>query len=91
LGIGRDLLIPVKTDAHNKVDSVEMRRVAADLAARSIRVVAIVGVAGTTETGNVDPLDELADLAAELNCHFHVDAAWGGATLLSAKYRYLLK
>ncbi|MBU2223965.1 MAG: putative pyridoxal-dependent aspartate 1-decarboxylase, partial [Gammaproteobacteria bacterium] len=91
LGIGRDLLIPVKTDAHNKVDSAEMRRVAADLAARSIRVVAIVGVAGTTETGNVDPLDELADLAAELNCHFHVDAAWGGATLLSEKYRYLLK
>lgn len=91
LGIGRDLLIPVKTDANNKVDSAEMRRVAADLAARSIRVVAIVGVAGTTETGNVDPLDELADLAAELNCHFHVDAAWGGATLLSDKYRYLLK
>ncbi|MCT6701163.1 pyridoxal-dependent aspartate 1-decarboxylase PanP [Rheinheimera sp. 4Y26] len=91
LGIGRDLLIPVKTDAHNKVDSNEMRRVAADLAARSIRVMAIVGVAGTTETGNIDPLDELADLAAELNCHFHVDAAWGGATLLSEKYRYLLK
>lgn len=91
LGIGRDMLIPVKTDAHNKVDSAEMRRVAADLAARSIRVVAIVGVAGTTETGNIDPLDELADLAAELNCHFHVDAAWGGATLLSDKYRYLLK
>lgn len=91
LGIGRDMLIPVKTDAHNKVDSNEMRRVAADLAARSIRVVAIVGVAGTTETGNIDPLDELADLAAELNCHFHVDAAWGGATLLSDKYRYLLK
>ncbi|TKL84565.1 aminotransferase class V-fold PLP-dependent enzyme, partial [Enterococcus faecium] len=56
-----------------------------------VRVMAIVGVAGTTETGNVDPLDELADLAAELNCHFHVDAAWGGATLLSDKYRYLLK
>ncbi len=91
LGIGRDMLIPVKTDAHNKVDSVEMRRVAAELAARSIRVMAIVGVAGTTETGNVDPLDELADLAIELNCHFHVDAAWGGATLLSDKYRYLLK
>lgn len=91
LGIGRDMLIPVKTDEHNKVDSNEMRRVAADLAARSIRVVAIVGVAGTTETGNIDPLDELADLAADLNCHFHVDAAWGGATLLSEKYRYLLK
>lgn len=91
LGIGRDMLIPVKTDANNKVDSQAMRQVAAALAARAVRVMAIVGVAGTTETGNVDPLDELADLAAELNCHFHVDAAWGGATLLSDKYRYLLK
>ena len=42
-------------------------------------MLAIVGVAGTTETGNVDPLTELAALAKELNCHFHVDAAWGGA------------
>lgn len=91
LGIGRDMLIAVPTDAHNKVDSQAMRNLAADLAARSIRVMAIVGVAGTTETGNVDPLEALADLAADLDCHFHVDAAWGGATLLSDKYRYLLR
>ncbi len=91
LGIGRDMLIPVKTNDQNKVDIVHMREVAKDLASRSIRVMAIVGVAGTTETGNVDPLAELAALAQELQCHFHVDAAWGGATLLSEKYRYLLK
>lgn len=91
LGIGRDMLIPVKTNDHNKVDIEHMREVAKDLASRSIRVMAIVGVAGTTETGNVDPLTDLAALAGELQCHFHVDAAWGGATLLSDKYRYLLK
>jgi glutamate decarboxylase len=50
-----------------------------------------VGVAGTTETGNIDPLDALADLAQELGCHYHVDAAWGGATLLSGTHRGLLK
>ncbi len=90
LGIGRDMLIPVKTDGNNKVLVDEMRRCAAELAARKIRVMAIVGVAGTTETGSIDPLRELAELAQELQCHFHVDAAWGGATLLSEKYRYLL-
>lgn len=90
LGIGRDFLIPVKTDANNKVQSAEMRRVSRELNSKNIKVMAIVGVAGTTETGNVDPLNDLADLAAELGCHFHVDAAWGGATLLSEKYRYLL-
>ena len=90
LGIGRDMLVPVPTNDDNKVDVAAMRRIAADLSARKVRVMAIVGVAGTTETGSIDPLVELAGLAQELNCHFHVDAAWGGATLLSDKYRYLL-
>lgn len=90
LGIGREFLVPVKTDANNKVQSDEMRRVSRELNDKNIKVMAIVGVAGTTETGNVDPLHDLADLAAELGCHFHVDAAWGGATLLSDKYRHLL-
>lgn len=90
LGIGREFLIPVQTDENNKVRQDEMRRIANDLAEKKIKVMAIVGVAGTTETGNVDPLHQLADLAQEINCHFHVDAAWGGATLLSEKYRYLL-
>lgn len=90
LGIGREFLIPVKTDGNNKVQSDEMRRVSRELNDKNIKVMAIVGVAGTTETGNVDPLNDLADLAAELGCHFHVDAAWGGATLLSDKYRHLL-
>lgn len=91
LGIGRDNIVSVAVDEHNKVDVGAMRKAAEALQARNIRVMAIVGVAGTTETGNVDPLSELATLAAELNCHFHVDAAWGGATLLSEKYRHLLK
>ncbi|QSX41995.1 pyridoxal-dependent aspartate 1-decarboxylase PanP [Shewanella cyperi] len=91
LGLGRDNIITIATDADNKVDVAKMRAEAARLKAEGIRVMAIVGVAGTTETGNVDPLEQLADLAKELDCHFHVDAAWGGATLLSAKYRSLLK
>ncbi|MFT2089668.1 pyridoxal-dependent aspartate 1-decarboxylase PanP [Paraglaciecola sp. 2405UD69-4] len=55
------------------------------------KVLAIVGIAGTTETGHIDPLDELADVAKELGCHFHVDAAWGGATLFSNEHGQLLK
>ncbi|GIU44305.1 glutamate decarboxylase [Shewanella sairae] len=90
LGVGRENIIPVPTSNDNKVDVAQMRDIAAKLAQDNIKVMAIVGVAGTTETGNIDPLNELADLAAELNCHFHVDAAWGGASLLSNKYRHLL-
>ncbi|WP_350609444.1 pyridoxal-dependent decarboxylase, partial [Pseudoalteromonas sp. 41-MNA-CIBAN-0057] len=39
----------------------------------------------------IDPLEDMANLAQEINCHFHVDAAWGGATLLSNTHRHLLK
>lgn len=55
------------------------------------KLLAIVGIGGTTETGHVDPLDELADVANELGCWFHVDAAWGGATLFSKQYRHRLQ
>ncbi|MGA4604057.1 pyridoxal-dependent aspartate 1-decarboxylase PanP [Pseudoalteromonas maricaloris] len=91
LGIGRDNFISIKTAGNNKVDVDAMRAKAHELEAQGIKVLALVGVAGTTETGNIDPLEEMADLAEELNCHFHVDAAWGGATLLSNNNRHLLK
>ncbi|MFC3032923.1 pyridoxal-dependent aspartate 1-decarboxylase PanP [Pseudoalteromonas fenneropenaei] len=90
LGIGRDNFVAIPTDANNRVNVTLMREKAKELESKGIKVMALVGVAGTTETGNIDPLHAMADLAAELKCHFHVDAAWGGATLLSANNRHLL-
>ena len=91
LGFGRDNLVAVKTDEKNKVDIQDLRAKAEALAAKNIKVMAIIGVAGTSETGSVDPLDELADIAEEIGCHYHVDAAWGGPTLFSNKYKSILK
>ncbi|KLV07116.1 glutamate decarboxylase [Photobacterium aquae] len=90
LGIGRNCLVPIETDGNNRVKVAAMREKLETLKQQNIKVFAIVGVAGTTETGSIDPLNELADLAQEYGCHFHVDAAWGGATLMSNKYRPLL-
>ena len=67
-----------------------MRQECRRLQDENILPLALVGIAGTTETGNVDPLEAMADFAAELGCHFHVDAAWGGPTLFSDRYRHLL-
>lgn len=90
LGLGRDNLITINTDHEHKVDVQEMREQALKLQADGYRVMSIVGLAGSTETGSIDPLDELAALSQELDCHFHVDAAWGGPTLFSQKYKHLL-
>lgn len=87
LGIGRDNLVPVAVDGDGRVRIDKLRETLADLKARRIRTMAIVGIAGSTETGAVDPLDAMADVAQEAGCHFHVDAAWGGATLLSERER----
>ena len=91
LGIGRDNLIAVETDDNNRIDMKRLREHCTRLQADGIRPLSIIGLAGTTETGNIDPLEALADLAAELGCHFHVDAAWGGPTLFSDTYRGLLR
>ncbi len=91
LGIGQENVIAIPTDEHNKIDCQQLSLKCDELAEKNVKVLAIVGVAGTTETGNIDPLEKMAAIAQQHNCHFHVDAAWGGATLLSNKYRPLLK
>ncbi|MFA5517116.1 MAG: pyridoxal-dependent decarboxylase, partial [Desulfuromonadales bacterium] len=90
LGIGRENLVMVETDERNRIDLRRLKEECRRLRGENIRPLALVGIAGTTETGNVDPLEGLADLAGELGCHFHVDAAWGGPTLFSARHRQLL-
>jgi len=50
-------------------------------------VVAIVATAGTTNAGIVDDLAAAADAAQAHGWWFHVDAAYGGAALLSRKVR----
>ncbi len=90
LGIGREQLHSLDCPAQT-LDPQTALAHGKQLAEQGSKLLAIIGVAGTTETGHIDPLDELADVAAELGCHFHVDAAWGGATLFSNNYRQLLK
>jgi len=91
LGIGRENVISIKTDENHKVDAEAMREKCAELRANNIGIIAIVGIAGATETGQVDPLDKLAEIASEFNTHFHVDAAWGGPTLLSNTHKHVMK
>ena len=91
LGIGRNNLVLVDTDDHNRIDMPQLRYHYRRLQKEGIRPLAVVGIAGTTETGNVDPLEALADFAEEAGCHLHIDAAWGGPTLFSETHCHLLR
>ena len=49
-----------------------------------------IGTAGTTAAGAIDPLPGLANFCRRENLWFHVDAAWGGAAVISPLLRHHL-
>jgi tyrosine decarboxylase/aspartate 1-decarboxylase len=65
----------VPTDDDHRADPAAMADAADD------DTVCVVGVAGSTEYGRIDPIPALADVAAAVDAHLHVDAAWGGFLL----------
>ncbi|HKR02875.1 MAG TPA: aminotransferase class V-fold PLP-dependent enzyme [Pyrinomonadaceae bacterium] len=91
LGLGRENLRKIETDNRFHVRTDKLRE-AIEHDRREGRVICCVaGAAGATSTGVIDPLDELADIAREYDCWFHVDAAYGGALAFSEKHRALLR
>jgi glutamate decarboxylase len=93
LGIGNHNVIGIDVDRDNRIDLTALKKTIRDVNASKgrTRIIAVIGIAGATETGTVDPLDEMADLCNENSIFFHVDAAWGGPTLMSEKYGHFLK
>ena len=51
----------------------------------------VVASAGTTNTGSIDPLEPLADISERHGLWYHVDAAYGGAFLLTGRGRERLR
>ncbi|MCC2522371.1 pyridoxal-dependent aspartate 1-decarboxylase PanP [Vibrio coralliilyticus] len=90
LGIGQEGLVAIKTDANNRICPQALQEKITQLKQQNIKPFAVIGVAGTTETGSIDPIADIATICQRERCHFHIDAAWGGATLMSNNYRHLL-
>ncbi|ANW23316.1 glutamate decarboxylase [Vibrio coralliilyticus] len=90
LGIGQEGLVAIKTDANNRICPQALQEKISQLKQQNIKPFAVIGVAGTTETGSIDPIADIAAICQRESCHFHIDAAWGGATLMSNNYRHLL-
>jgi L-2,4-diaminobutyrate decarboxylase len=87
LGLGSDSVVHIKVDDHFRMSIASLREALDVLRKQDLLPMAIVATAGTTDFGSVDPLPEIAVLARSAGAWLHVDAAYGGALLFSARHR----
>lgn len=88
LGLKSVRNIPVNEHQEMRIDQLQ-HRLKEDIEAGH-QPFMLIGTAGTTGTGEVDSLPELSAIAIDRGLWFHVDAAWGGAAILSDSCHHLI-
>jgi glutamate/tyrosine decarboxylase-like PLP-dependent enzyme len=86
-GIGRQALRKVATTRDLKMDLEHLARQVAEDRRDGFAPFMVIGTAGTTAAGVIDPLPDLAHFCRSEDLWFHVDAAWGGAAIVSPRLR----
>jgi len=86
-GLGRRAIRTVATDRHLKMDLGDLARRVAEDRQNGFAPLLVVGTVGTTGAGVIDPMSELARFCRSEELWFHVDAAWGGAAIISPALR----
>jgi glutamate/tyrosine decarboxylase-like PLP-dependent enzyme len=86
-GIGRRAIRRVATGRDLKMDLRDLARRVAEDRRDGFAPFMVVGTAGTTAAGVIDPLPDLARFCRSEDLWFHVDAAWGGAAVVSPRLR----
>lgn len=89
-GLGRNALRAIPADADLKMDVAALTAEIARDRANGLVPLMVVGTAGTTAAGAIDPLPDLARICGAQQMWFHVDAAWGGAAIVSPSLRHHL-
>ncbi|MGE6796378.1 pyridoxal phosphate-dependent decarboxylase family protein [Psychrobacter okhotskensis] len=89
LGLGQKSVIKIATDASGAILVSDLQHQINQLGADN--VMAIIATAGTTDLGAIDPLMAIGKICRDAQIWLHVDAAWGGALLLSQRYQHLIE
>jgi aromatic-L-amino-acid decarboxylase len=87
LGFGSDNIrvIPVDRSLRMQVDRLD-EAIRLDRESGHLPVV-VAANAGTASTGTIDPLDPIREVCQRHGIWFHVDAAYGGPAILTARYK----
>ncbi|MBX6396290.1 MAG: aminotransferase class V-fold PLP-dependent enzyme, partial [Alicyclobacillaceae bacterium] len=89
-GLGEESVVPVPSDGRFRLDVDALDQAVRRALTAGRAPVMAVATAGTTSTGSVDPIGDAAKVCRRYGLWLHVDAAHGGAALLSSRARVKL-
>ncbi len=89
-GLGRNALRLVPADSQHRMNPVALATAVEEDRRNGFFPLMVIGTCGTTTSGAIDPLPELGQFCREAGLWFHVDAAWGGAAIISPSLRHHL-
>jgi L-2,4-diaminobutyrate decarboxylase len=87
LGLGYDSVRKVPTDDKFKLDIVCLKLMIEEDLAKGFIPMAVVATIGTTDYGSIDDVKKIREVCDKYSMYLHSDAAYGGALILSEKYR----
>jgi aromatic-L-amino-acid decarboxylase len=88
LGLGVDHVIAVDQDEQFRMCPDSLEQTLDRCAEHHQQPVCVVASAGTTLTGAVDPLEAISRICSDRGIWLHVDAAYGGAGMMSGPLRH---
>lgn len=91
VGLGYDLVKSIPITESLKLNTEILEKELSKIENSSYGPLMVIGTAGTTGTGTIDDLLKLHEICKKHSTWFHVDAAYGGASVLSEKLKPLLK
>ncbi len=89
LGLGQNAVVKINKNVFEE-DVIALENTINELKEQGLLPIAYVTTAGTTDFGTIGSIDILADCAHKHGLWIHVDAAYGGALILSEKHKHKL-
>lgn len=90
MGMGFQSVVSVPVNERAQMDVNALQQIMTTLHDSGHIVACVIATAGTTDAGAIDPLPQIRTITDQFGAWLHVDAAWGGALLLSNDYRHWL-
>lgn len=90
MGMGFQSVVTVPVDENARMDMDALEKTMAHLQSEGKIVACVVATAGTTDAGAIDPLKKVREITNKYGAWMHIDAAWGGALILSNDHRDML-